>query len=484
MTVPNPDVHHNRLPVLMVTIALANFMCALDASIVTVALPTISKIFNVLPGTGSLVITVYILVMAGCVLIFGKLSDAIGFKTMFLSGFFIFTVASFFCGFLPVVMDSFTVFIVARIIQAIGATMIIAIGPGMVAAYIPIEMRGKAMGTIFTMAALGMAVGPIAGGLLVQLLSWSWIFFINIPIGIITILLGKKIIPDLPAKMWKPGFDWAGSVLIFICLSSLLFALSQGQVMGWSDPVIIRSFLLALVTLSGFVWREFTAPDPMLEIRLFKGKNFLLTSILLMAVNFALVGVMFLVPFYLQYVKEHTPSVVGLIFTSFSFGIMAGGILGGTLYQRYGGRAINIGFWAPMVAGYAMLAAVQAGMSDWYMVLSLLLIGTGSGTIMTSGSNMIINAVAKKYQGMISSLISLLRFLPMAMGVAIFNIVFMAGIPSDALQGGKTETLAGISIADLSSGFHLAFIMALGTGIIILLFAYSAHQEIHADYTS
>ena len=355
MALTGTDIHRVRYPLLMFTIALANFMSALDASIVTVALPTISKIFSILPGTASLVLTVYILVMAGCVLIFGKLSDTIGFKTMFLSGFFIFTVGSFVCGFLPVVLNSFPVFVASRILQAIGATMIVAIGPGMIAAYIPIDLRGKAMGTIFTMAALGMAIGPTIGGILTQYLSWSWIFFINIPIGILTILLGRKVIPEMPKKQRKPGFDRSGAVLAFIGLASLLFALSKGQALGWTSPIIAGSSVLALLTLGGFVWCELTASDPLLEMRLFKQRNFLLATILVITVNFAFAGITYLIPFYLQYVKEHIPSIVGLIYTSLSIGVMTGGILGGMLYHKFGGRAINIGSWIPIVAGFFLL---------------------------------------------------------------------------------------------------------------------------------
>lgn len=469
-----------RYTLLMVTIALANFMSALDASIVNVALPTISGLFHVLPGTASLVLTVYILVMAGCVLIFGKISDIVGFKRMFISGFAIFTLGSFICGFLPAVLDSFPVFIVSRILQAVGATMITAIGPGMIAAYIPLDLRGKAMGTIFTMAALGMAIGPVIGGILTQYLSWSWIFFINIPIGIITILVGQKIIPETSAGEWRPGFDRAGAVLVFVGLASLLFALSKGQSSGWTSPLIIGSFALALLTLSGFAWCELTVPDPLLEIRLFTKRNFFLTTMLVILMNFALSGVMYLVPFYLQFVEEHPPSVVGLIYTALSVGIMAGGILGGLLYHRVGGRTLNIASWIPLVCGYLLLTRIDAGMNDWFMVACLLLIGFGSGSIMTSGSNMTINQVSKRYQGMISSLISLLRFLPLTMGIAVFNIVFMEGIS----PGGRAapETLAGIGEEALINGFDLAFLFACFVCIIMLGCVYFARQEIHPDY--
>ena len=173
----------NKYILIIVSIALANFMAGFDATIVTIALPTIAKEFSLSPSSVSWVITAYVLIMAACVLIFGKLSDFIGYKKMFLYGFSIFTIASFACGFLPVLINSFPIFIVSRIIQATGAVMITAIGPAMVAAFIPMEMKGRAMGTIFTFAFLAMTIAPIIGGILTQYLSWSWIFYINIPVG-------------------------------------------------------------------------------------------------------------------------------------------------------------------------------------------------------------------------------------------------------------------------------------------------------------
>ncbi len=474
-----------RFSILMITIALANFMSALDASIVNVALPTISEIFAILPGTASLVLTVYVLVMAGTVLIFGKVADRVGFKKMFITGFGIFTLGSLFCGLLPALFDSFPVFVAARAFQAIGATMITAIGPGMIASYIPLSKRGTAMGTIFTLAALGMAIGPTAGGIMTEFFHWSWIFFINIPIGIGTILLAHLIIPDIDTRTTGSGFDTTGALLVFAGLSSLLFVLSNGEAAGWTSPVILGFVLLAILTLAGFARRELAVPDPLLELRLFQQRTFLMPTILVLLVNLSLAGVMYLVPFYLQYVKELTPSLVGAIYTSLSIGIMIGGILGGMLNQKIGGRKMNTLSWIPYALGFLILTRIQPGMGNEGMIVCLLLIGFGAGTMTTTGSNMIINTVARQYRGMISGFISLLRFLPITMGVAIFTIIFMAGIPAGVIPEGSTGiTLAGIPVEDLIPGFDQAFLFAFLVSVMILAFACTARDDIHLDSCS
>lgn len=482
MELSRDDTQKKGFTLLIISISLANFMAAFDATIVNVALPTISKIFNVLPGTASWILTVYVLIMAGCVLIFGKVSDVIGFKKMFLSGFLIFTLGSVACGFLPAILNSFPVLIASRAFQALGASMITAIGPAMVAAYIPMDLRGKAMGTIFTFAALGMALGPTIGGILTQYLSWSWIFFINIPIGFGAILLGSKVIPDMASGKWKTGFDRAGAVLIFVGLASLLFTISRGQALGWTNPVILGSLLLAVLTLGSFVWYELAANDPLLEMRLFKQRNFFLINAMMILMFLAVNGTLYLVPFYLQLVQAYPPSVVGLIFTSLPIGMGIGGIMAGMMYNKAGGRLINIVAWFPLVAGFVLLTRVQADSGSWFMVLCLALIGFGSGLMWTAGSNMIMNSVAKNHQGMISSFISLARFVPVIFGVSIFNVIFMEGIPSLTFSSTMSmETLSQIRIEDLSAGFNLAFSCASVLIIIVLAFAFLARQETHPD---
>ena len=479
------DNHENGFSLLIISISLATFMSALDATIVNIALPTISSAFNVSTSTVSWVSTIYLLVMAGCVLIFGKVSDVIGFKKVFLSGFLIFTIGSFACGFLPDFIHSFPVLIGSRAFQAIGGAMITAIGPTMVTAYIPMVQKGKAMGIVLTFAALGTAIGPTIGGILTQFLSWNWIFFINVPVGICAILLGTKVIPAMKAQERTGGFDRAGAVLIFTGLAALLFALSEGQTLGWTAPVILGSLILALLALGCFVWCELKVPDPLLELRLFKRRNFLLTNTTMILLFFSFAGISYLLPFYLEYVHGYAPSTAGLILTSLSVAMMAGGIIAGMLYNRAGGRSLSIVAGISLVAGYFLMTRIRVDTTTGFVVLCLILIGFGLGLMLTPASNMIMNSVSKKYQGMVSSLTSLERFAPMTIGIAIFNIVFIQGISAIAIRSGITkEAPANIRIEVLTAGFDLAFLFAFVVGIIILVLAILARQETHPDYQS
>ena len=470
---------------LIISISLASFMSALDGTIVNIALPTISRGFDISTSTVSWVSTIYLLVMAGCVLIFGKLSDGIGFKKVFLSGFVIFTIGSFSCGLLPDLLSSFPVLIVSRAFQAVGGAMITAIAPAMITAYIPMKQKGKAMGIIMTVAALGTAIGPSIGGVLTQFLSWHWIFFINVPVGIVAILLGAKVIPASTPHNRPSGFDKAGAFLIFIGLASLLFAVSEGNTLGWTTPAILVSIALAIITLAYFVWHELRVTDPLLELRLFKNKNFLMTNMIMSLVFFSFAGINYLLPFYLQYVKGYGTSDSGLILTALSVAMMVSGILAGMLYNRVGGRALCIAAGCFLVAGFYMMTLLRVGSSTGFVILCLIVIGFSLGLMITPASNMIMNSVGKGYQGMVSSLTSLERFAPLTLGIAFANLVFMQGIEIIAGNHGITETSpANIKLELITAGFDLAFFASLIIGVVILILAIFARQEVHPDYQS
>ena len=473
------------LNLLILSISLAAFMSALDGTIVNIALPTISSQFHLSSTTVSWVATIYLLVMAGCVLIFGKLSDGIGFKKVFISGFFIFTLGSFACGFLPDLLSSFPVLIVSRAFQGIGGAMITAIAPAMITAYIPMVQKGKAMGIVMTLAALGTAIGPTIGGVLTQYLSWHWIFFINVPVGIVAILLGLKVIPAAMSHEQPAGFDKAGALLIFTGLAALLFAVSEGQTLGWTSPVILGTLALAIFTFAFFIRHELRIADPLLELRLFKNRNFLMTNLILSLVFFSFAGINYLLPFYLQYVKGFGTSDAGLILTALSIAMMASGLISGALYNRAGGRKLCIAAGIFLVTGYFMMTLLRPDTSTIFIILCLLVIGFGLGMMITPASNMVMNSVAKRYQGMTSSLTSLERFAPLTIGIAFANMVFIQGIEAISVHRGITESApATIKLSLMTAGFDLAFFVSFIVAIVILILALFARQEVHPDYKS
>jgi EmrB/QacA subfamily drug resistance transporter len=479
----SPEDSGSGYSLILLSISLATFMAALDGTIVNIALPAISESFSLSSGMVSWVSTIYLLVMAGCVLIFGKISDVIGFKKVFLTGFLIFVLGSFMCGTLPDLTGSYLTLIGSRAFQAIGGAMMSAIAPAMVAAFIPMEKKAKAVGFIMTVAALGTAIGPTIGGVLTQYLSWHWIFFINIPVGIIALLLGSRVIPVLKRNGNGQAFDRSGAFFIFSGLALLLFGVSEGDQLGWTSPVIIGSLVAALVLLGLFIRRELSAEDPLLELELFKNRNYLIINCIMALVFFSFSGINYLLPFYLKYVSGYDTSSAGLILTSLSFAMMVSGLLAGVLYNRVGGRRLSIAAAIILMAGYFMILHLKTNTTVSFVVCCLILIGFGLGFMITPISNLIMTSVSKQYQGMVSSLTSLERFAPLTLGIAFYNIIFIQGMSFIAKEHGVTMNApVDIQLKVLTAGFDMTFTVTFVLGILILILTLCARAEVHPDY--
>jgi EmrB/QacA subfamily drug resistance transporter len=473
----------NKDLLLIISISLATFMSSLDGTIVNIALPTISETLHLSSTSVSWVATSYLLVLVGCVLVFGKISDRIGFKKVFIAGFFIFTLGSLFCGILPGFFAGFPALVGSRMFQAVGGAMIAAIAPAMVAAYIPLERTGRAMGIIMTFAALGTALGPTIGGILTQYLSWHWIFFINVPVGIVAILLGVKVIPSSRTETTGSGFDRTGAVLAFTGLASLVFVVSEGESLGWTSFFIVGASIIAVVSLAWFALHELRIADPLLDLTLFRNRNFLLVNLLLFLVFFSLSGITYLLPFYLKYVQSYDTSTAGLIMTALSVSMMGAGLLAGALFNRVGPRRLCILAGIPLTIGYFLMTRLYLHTSAGFIVVSLLLIGFGLGLMATPVTSRIMISVPRVQQGMISSLTSLERTAPISLGIACFNLIFIQGILSIAASHEVTmEAPVEIRMQVLSAGFDLAFFVSFLVGIAILIIAVLTKEEVHPDY--
>lgn len=352
------------LTLILVSASLATFMSSLDGTIVNIALPTISESFGLSSSSVAWVATIYLLVMAGCLLIIGKISDAIGFKKIFLAGFALFTLGSFTCGFLPEFTGSFETLLASRVLQAIGGAMMTIVAPALLSTYMPGEKRAKGMSLIVLFAAVGMALGPTLGGYLTEYLSWHWIFYINVPIGIIAVILGHLVIPATPASAKKSlkGFDTTGSILVFVGLAALLFAFSEGINRGWTSFPILLSLLIAVLGLTGFIWRELHFPNPLLNLRLFRNRSFIYLNIVFALLFFTFAGSNYLLPFYLEHVHNYSTAFSGLILTVMSVGMMITGVLAGLIYTKLTGkiRYMIMAGVVLIIAGFVLLTHVSA----------------------------------------------------------------------------------------------------------------------------
>ncbi len=468
---------------LLLSLSLAAFMSSLDSNIVNIALPSISESFDLTTTTVSWVTTSYLLVITGCLLVFGRIADTMGYRKIFLSGFLIFTLGSFCCAILPEIAFGFGSLIASRMFQAVGGAMMLSVSPAMVTAYFPGDWKAKAMSIVAAFAALGTAIASPLGGILSQYLSWHWIFLVNVPIGIFALLLGAKVIPASQPPAASGTFDRAGAGLIFAGLASLVFVVSEGPTLGWTSPVILAIALLAAVTLLWFVRHERWIADPILDLSLFRNRNFFLANLLLLLVGFSFSGICYLLPFYLEYVHNYSPSSTGLVMTALSVPMVLAGLAAGATYKRFGPRRLSILACIPLILGYVMMTRLAFHTSTGFVVAALALIGLGLGLIFTPATTMIMMMVGKAKAGMVSGLTNLERKVPTPLGIATFNAIFIAGAIFIAKDYDVTKrSPSGLRLETLSAGFDLAFIISVVFGIVILIIAIAIREETHPDY--
>ena len=457
------------LKLIILSSALAAFMSSLDGTIVNIALPTISDIFNLPSSSVAWVSTIYLLVMAGSLLVVGKLTDIIGYRKIFLTGFVLFTFGSFACGFFPELTGLFGTLLVARVLQALGGVMMTVIAPAMLSRYMPGAARAKGMAVVVLFASLGMALGPTLGGLLTEYLSWNWIFYINVPVGIASLILGIFVLPkDEKTPFTLKGFDGAGAVLIFVGLASLLYAFSEGYKLGWTSVPVIFCIVLAVFCIAAFIICERKVKSPILDLNLFKNPSFLLMNVVLCLMYFTLAGAQYLLPFYLQLIKQLSTFESGLVLTIMSLGMMISGILSGQIYAKMLGKIkvlILIGV-ASLGLGYFFLSKISPVTGLGIVVFGLALIGFGVGLTTTTASTLLLGSVKPEKNGMVSSITSLERFAPMTIGIAFFNMLLIAGVKEIAKHTDiTTRPMQDVAAGILSAGFDLCFFVSVGIAL-------------------
>lgn len=457
---------------LLFAISIASFMSALDSSIVNIALPTISTSFDVSTGLVSWVSTMYLLVLTSTLMIFGKLADRIGFRRIFLTGFLVFAAGSLFCALSP----SFLTLIGSRALQAVGGAMLGAISMAMVTVFMPPGSRAKAIGFVVTMSSLGVAAGPFLGGILTEMLSWHWIFLINVPVGILACVLGAAVIPALPAREKTASFDGRGAVFLFIMMAALIYALNLGAALGFTSPSILVAWAIFVAGLVLFIRRERSAPDPLLDLQLYRRRDFLFANVGALLMMFAYCGSNFLLPFFLEYVQGMSTMTAGIYLTVPSVTLMLGGTVSGSLYNRVGPRRLCIGASVIYLASFLLLSTFGLATTPVVIVLTLALLGFGLGLYYSPNTSEIMCLAPREKQGMVSSLATTERNAGATIGIVVFELAFIQSLVAITAHEGLTEgalaSQPALLVAPLAGAFDIAFFVGAVVSVIVLILAF------------
>ena len=414
--------YHHRW-IILTAIGLFTFMSTLDGSIVNVALPTISDDLGVKMNQSEWVVSIYLMTVCACLLLFGKIGDSKGKVKVFKLGTVIFVIGSLLCG----IPGSLTLLLVSRIVQAVGASMTMATGTGIITEVFPLSERGKALGLMGSFVSLGSITGPGVGGMILHSLHWSYIFWINVPIGIITILIGQKYLPKESIKSDKK-IDIAGFTTFATFIMAFFGGIFIGQEIGFKHVSVLGLIAISLVSLGLFIKIEGRVENPLVKFSIFKNKMFtmsLLTASLIFVSNFF---ANVIVPFYLQNNRGLSPSKAGMLMMVFPLVMVIVAPISGMLSDKVGPMILClIGLGILTVSQFCYMLIGETTPLALFAVIPALM-GLGNALFQAPNNAIVMSSVEVKDLGIAGSLNSLARNFGMVVGISVSTTILYSSM--------------------------------------------------------
>jgi EmrB/QacA subfamily drug resistance transporter len=429
----------------LIAIGTGSFMAALDGSVVNTILPVVRTAFNSNVATIEWVVTVYLLVLSGLLLTFGRLGDLRGHRSVYVWGFGLFVLSSALCG----LSWSAGVLILFRGLQAIGGAMLASNSPAIITGNFPAEQRGRAFGLVSTMTYLGLTVGPALGGWLTDAFGWRTVFYINVPVGLLALTLSLVFIPkDMPSESGK-RFDLAGAAVFMAGLTLLMLGLNQGAEWGWTSLSVLGPIACALILAVVFILIERRSPDPMLDLSLFRVPLFS-TSTAAAILNYICVfTITFLLPFYLIQGRGLNPAQAGLLLTVEAVVMAVAAPVSGIFSDRIGSRRPGILGMGLLAVGLYILSRLGPDSGLGLAAIGLAVAGAGTGTFISPNTSALMGSAPKARQGIASGVLAAARNFGMVLGIGLAGAIFTTHLAHNSINSFYTGIQQGFLAAAL-----------------------------------
>jgi len=455
----------------LIAIIVGIFMVILDGTAVNVALPKLQAEFN-LPNMSLVQWTVigYALAQAAVIPLAGWLSDRFGAKKVFLISIGLFTIGSLLCA----LANSVEMLIAFRIVQGIGGGVVVPISMAFIYRLAPPSKVGAVMGMMGIPILLAPALGPVLAGWLVEYHSWEWIFLINLPIGVIGVLLGIRTLPNI-ARQNVPGLDLLGMILGPLAFAALVYGVSEGGIdpvtgkSTWTDTNTLVGIGIGVVALILFIAVELNRKNPLLELRVFRSGNFSKGIIVQWVSQIALFGTMFMVPLFLQQAKGYTPFETGLIMLPQA---LASGLfmpIGGKLSDRFGARPLVIVGMSLTIVATLLLSNISAEDGIGTLMLPLALLGAGMGLFMMPLNTHLIQSAPQNLVGRVTSLTNAAQQVMMSFAVAILTTISITRMQDVMIDQQKQAIDASVYTEGFGFAFSILVFVAVAGGLLGIL---------------
>ncbi len=435
---PKQSVVYGRRWWILISISFGIMAIILSSSMVNIALPTLQRQFDSTMSELQWIINAYMLPFAGLMLLMGTIGDRLGHRGLFAAGLLVFAggnVGAYFAG-------SATLLIVWRAVMGVGAAMILPATLAIVTNIFPDEERGQAIGVWAGLNSLGIALGPIIGGALVDGFSWQAIFFVNIPVGLVSIILTLILLPASGGNSAR-RLDVAGTLVATLSITAIVFGLIQGGDWGWRHPAVIATLSGGAAGMVLFVLVERRAAEPLLELRLFRDRRLTAGIVSVFVMSLALVGITFLLSLFMQFVRGYTALQTGLRLLPLAGGIFMGAGSADKLVKQFGTRNVMASGFVGTAAIAAAISFVGVGTAYWLLALAYFGLGFFLGYIAAPATDAIMAAAPKDRSGVVSSTNSVAKTVAGAIGVALLGAL-LSSIYSSRFAEGAAALGAGL----------------------------------------
>ncbi|GFH42764.1 MFS transporter [Lactococcus hodotermopsidis] len=447
----------------LLALGIFTFMSTLDGSIVNIALPSMAREMHLDMGQVTWSVTIYLVVISGLILLFGRLGDLIGKTKIFSYGSLLFTFGSLLAG----INLGLYFLLFARIIQAIGASMTMSNSFGITSQLFEPKIRARAMSIMSMFVSLGSIAGPAIGGFILQIASWSYIFWINVPLGVVAYLIGRKALPKDEGAGTIKDADLLGATQMFLTVVTFFVAVSLGQAQGFTTVPVILSFLAMIGLLVWFIHTEKTVEKPLLNLGIFKSKLFTISVITSMTMFTAGSFVNILMPFYLQNFRACAAGFAGIVMMAYPVGMFIFSPISGVLSDKFDKEIITfLGISGVLVVQFGYL--IIGGTTALILVMVFLFAhGASVGFFQSPNNALVMSTVENRFLGIAGSVNALGRNLGFVLGTTFATTVLFVSMSSQ--MGHRVSGYVKSRPEVFLNGMHVAFYVAFALVIVAWL---------------
>lgn len=459
--------------------SLGVLLATLNFSTLNVALPEVATHFHAGAVASNWILLSYMLVNTILILVFGKLADIFGRRGMYLFGLAEFTIVSLLCGFAPNVW----ILILLRTLQALGGALIITNTTPLITDAFPAKKLGTGLSINVLVASAAQLFGPVIGGYFVYQFGWRWVFWFNVPLGIIGFIWGIFTLRKVPGDAKGEKMDWLGNITAFLGLGGLILALSEGGITGWASKPVMTGLVLFIIFGMVFVWVERHAKFPMIDFGLFHDRPYAMANLATFLNSLARSSVVLLIALYYQVVYMENPFTAGLKVIPVTVGMMLGSLIVGPFSSKYGARLLStLGLSGTCVGMMILVWNIGVHSSLIWVSIGQLLIGAGTGFFQTPNTQSIMLTVPHERRGLANGIRSMLQNMGAVISTALSLMIVTIALPphlKQAIYAGAGAKLVLKDVALIADGYRAAFLVMMFLTIFAIAASYLRSTKKH-----